>query len=66
MIRTGSTMISSDRPHRLVGRRRFRIRATTGKGSRRMVTPLPEGEGLRLGERSDPQAERVRGYGANR
>ncbi len=29
--------------------------------ARRALTPLPEGEGLRLGERSDPQAERVRG-----
>ena len=29
--------------------------------ARRALTPLPAGEGLRLGERSDPQAERVRG-----
>lgn len=33
-----------------------------GRGqARRALTPLPMGEGLRLGERSDPQAERVRG-----
>jgi tRNA(Ile)-lysidine synthase len=26
------------------------------------MIPLPEGEGLRLGKRSAPQAERVRGF----
>ncbi|WP_211249715.1 tRNA lysidine(34) synthetase TilS [Brevundimonas bacteroides] len=36
--------------------------ARFGRGAaRRALTALPEGEGLRLGERSDPQAERVRG-----